>query len=264
LRRHPFLLISPACVSVACVLWAMAGCDSSPGTDAAWWSAERLVGLVEAELATADLDAAFDAGLLSDPWTGARAEGDHTSPDAVWYPDLWIMTRELPVTYNCGIPPIEWVEINYGTGYGARKTGVLTHDPLVVEAAVETADGWQLTIACGQDDDVTSLYLPMRVYGDHDNACLGEVNLGVSGYIQMDRVTFMVEIVDGVVQDPTVALNDLHVHVDLFGNGFLDGLLSDIISSIAGWTQGYMHDVIGQAVKGRVEAAYVQFAAWPL
>lgn len=83
------------------------------------------------------MDAVCDAYLLNDPWAGDRANCASTEPDSVWHESCRIKTRELCHTYPCTF----FEETNFGTGFGVRKTGIMTLDTVCVqEPAVEVND----------------------------------------------------------------------------------------------------------------------------
>jgi hypothetical protein len=251
-----------ACI-ILCGPWLIAGCldnTDHPMDREVDCSTARLSELVDEALASVDvvdMDTAYDEHLLSDPWAGERAYCESTAPDATWREGPWIKTRELCVNYTC----LTWNETNFDTGFGVLKDGTMTLDTLRVESVSETSNGWELIIACGEDDGAESLYMPLRVYGDVDTGCLGGINAAVAGYIQIDSFWIFVEVVDGVVDITAVDVNDLYVHVDLFGIGILDDLISDMVSSIAGWMESDIGEFFGPIAKERVEAAYDEFVA---
>lgn len=248
---------------ILCSPWLITGCldnTDHPMFRESDCSAARLSELVDNELASmdeAEVDMACDEHLLSDPWTGERANCESTTPDPIWYEDCWIMTRELCRQIDCTF----WFETNFRSGFGVRKNGAITLDTLRVESLSETPSGWELMIVCGDDDGATSLYMPLRVYGDVDTGCLGGINIAVAGYVQLDKFSISVEVVDGVVDVTAADVNDLYVHVDLFDNEFLDGLLSDMVSWIASWMENDIEEFFGTMAKESVEAAYGEFAA---
>lgn len=252
---------------ILCSPWLITGCldnTDHPMFREADCSAARLTELVDNELASmdeAEVDTAYDEHLLSDPWTGERANCVSTDPDPIWYESPWIKTRELCVNYSCGVSPVTWDKTNFRTGFGVLKNGVITFDTLQVESLSETSEGWEFIIACGENDGTTSLYIPLRVYGDVDTGCLGGINLAVAGYVQLDKFSISVEVVDGVVDVTAADVNDLYVHVDLFGWGALDDLISDMVSWIIAWMENDIEEFFGTMAKESVEAAYGEFAA---
>ena len=246
--------------SILCiyVLWIVVGCSypaHSPGQNDSDCSSTGLSGRIDDALALVDMDAACDGYLLNDPWTGDRANCASTAPDSVWPESCWIKTREPCHTYPCTF----FDETNFGTGFGVHKTGAMTLDTVCVQEAAKTGSGWEMNIVGGHNDGATSLRIPLRVYCDLDTQCLGEINVGVSGYIEADSLAVAIRIVDGIVQEPVVEVNDLYVHVELFAVAACDDLLSDMVSWIASWVQEDLADFIGQTVKAQVETAYSGF-----
>jgi hypothetical protein len=243
--------------------WLVIGCadnTGSPMNQEADCDTAMLYGLIDEELASVDMedvDTSYDEHLLSDPWTGARAECDSTAPDTTWREGPWIIKRELCRQIDCIFSDVT----NFRTGYGVLKNGTMTLEPLQIQDVSETSQGWDVYVACGENDGSTSLYIPLRVYFDMDNGCLGDINEAVSGYIQVDSLSILIRIMDGVVSVGFVDINDLYVHSELFGTPTANDLLSDIISSVAGWMEGDSEEFFGLMVKERVEAAYDEFVA---
>jgi hypothetical protein len=251
-------VIRNTCMCV-CVLWTVIGCLDTvepPGKRDTDCSVAGLTEHVDEELESVDMDAACDVHLLSDPWTGERANCVSTEPDPAWREGPWLKTREYCITHSC----VLYDEINYGTGFGVLKNGTMTLDTLHVREAVETDVGWDIIIVCGCDDEVFSLHIPLRVYSDLDLQCLNEINVAVPGYIEFDSLAITVKILGGVVQEPLVEMNDPYVYVEVSGIPEIDATLSDIVSWIASWVQNDLEELFGQAVKERVEAAYGGFA----
>lgn len=243
----------------ACVLWTFIGCLDTvepPGKHDTDCSVTGLTERVDEELASLDMDAACDVHLLSDPWTGERANCVSTEPDPSWREGPWLKTREYCVTYSC----VFYDETNFSTGFGVLKNGTLTLDTLHVQEVVETDVGWDTIIVCGCNDDVSSLRIPLRVYIDVDLQCLGEINTAVPGYIEFDSLAITIRIVGGIVQEPFMEMNDLYVEVGVSGIPEIDAILSDIVSWIASWAQNDLEDLFGQTVKAQMEAAYAGFA----
>jgi hypothetical protein len=243
--------------------WLVIGCadnTGSPMNQEVNCDTAMLYGLIDEELASVDMedvDTSYDEHLLSDPWTGERAECESPAPDATWREGPWIIKRELCRQIDCTF----WYETNFRSGYGALKDGTMTLEPLQIQDVSETSQGWDVHVACGDNDGTTSLYIPLRIYCDIDTGCIGEINEAVSGYIAADSLSILIRIMDGVVSEYFVSINDLYVHSELFGNSVANGLLSDIISSVAGWMEGDSQEFFGLMVKERVAAAYDEFVA---
>ena len=240
------------------LLGIIAGCSGPVDTkEPIDCSAAGLAGCIEQALATVDMDAACDAYLKTDPWSGDRATCESPAPDPVWPGSCWIKTREPCITRSC----VFWNETNYGTGYGVRKTAALTVDAVRVHEPVKTDSGWEITIGYGANDGADSLTIPLRVYCDVDTACLGEINQAVSGTIKLDALLITLRIANGVFLQPSVQMNDVYVEMVQFGVPACDDLISDMVSWIVSWTSGDFAEFIALTVQTEVEGAYATFAA---
>ena len=268
IRKRITRYVLVACM-ILCGPWLVAGCfDNTENTEhpedlEVDCSTARLSGLIDEALALASVDAdtAYDEHLLSDPWTGERADCESAAPDETWREGPWIKTRELCVDYSC--PPFAPIydETNFGTGFGVLKDGTMTFDTLRVQSVSETSNGWDLIITCGENDNSESLFIPLRVYADVDYACLDEINVAMDGYVRIDSFSILIGVVDGVVDVTAVSIDDLYVYVELSGVQAVDDLSSYRVSWLADWMESDIEEFFGLMAKERVEAAYDEFVA---
>lgn len=260
---------------ILCVLWLFAGCadntesqhhedqndqnDQDDQDDDC--SAARLSGLIDEALAlaTVDVDTAYDEHLLSDPWTGERADCESPAPDPIWREGPWIKTREPCVHHSC----VLFDETNFSSGFGALKDGTMTLETIRLQSVSETPDGWDVIITCGWngDDNSTSLFIPLRVYSDLDTGCLDGIKVAVPGYIEIDYFSIWIVVVDGIVSVNGVYTDDVDVYFELSGIQAIDGLHSDTLSWLASWMERDIEGFFGPMAKESVEAAYDEFVA---